>query len=436
MPQLSDLLEKKKKFVKKNFRPWDLSGTGTIDQSTATPSTEGAANAPANDAPAPTQAVEKTKIKQIPTAYVAVMETSAKTGNETGNKTDNKQVTTREQTGNEEVTTKQQQGNNKVTTREQTDNETGNVTGNIYDVHYLTEAVKKLSGIQKNIFLYIIKLCAARGTLDTGNLLAIDLANAANCTTGSAKTSLIRLVEKQVVIRHPGKASRGGHMVLGITREIQAAAIQAQQALFNPLKMGLSGNETGNNTDNNSSYSSSINKNITTTSLPDDWKRIDFEPLAKIGFTETQLRQLLNCHSTSPEIVQESIFHFAFALEHKEKIKAYSEPLNVLMGVLRKGQIWHEADYISPQELSLQTFLDDKRKRKEKMDAMIKELVDLEFPEWRKQLTEDDVKQIVPAHTLKANVTTAIQAALRSYFMEKILFPRLEKDGLISKTFT
>ena len=30
MPQISDLVEKKK-FVKKTFRPWDLSGTGTLD---------------------------------------------------------------------------------------------------------------------------------------------------------------------------------------------------------------------------------------------------------------------------------------------------------------------------------------------------------------------------------------------------------------------
>jgi len=73
---------------------------------------------------------------------------------------------------------------------------------------------------------------------------------------------------------------------------------------------------------------------------------------------------------------------------------------------------------VSPKELALRQILEEKRKQKEQHDAMVKELVDLEFPEWRKKLTDEQVKQIVPIDTLKANISLAITAALRTYFVE------------------
>ena len=62
---------------------------------------------------------------------------------------------------------------------------------------------------------------------------------------------------------------------------------------------------------------------------------------------------------------------------------------------------------------------------------MIKELIDLEFPEWKKKLTEEQIKQIVPADTLKTNLTPAIHCALRGYFVDKILLPRLEAENIL-----
>jgi len=428
MPQLSDLLEKKK-FTKKSYRPWDLSGTGTIDQSdkveqpiqkSVTPEIE--------DRSTITKTEAKDSVKTLASPVSAI----PNTGNITGNITGNNKVTIREQPANYEVTLKKQPDNNRVTTRQQPSNDLGNITGNNQSIHYLAESIKKLTGIQKNILLYVVNICSARGSLETGIILSLDLANAAGCSTGSAKTSLIRLIEKQLVIRHQGKACKGGHMILGITNEIQAASIQAQQALFNPLKTTLTDNITGNKTGNNvySSSSSYINKDYTTTSLPDDWKKINFDMLEKVGFSETQLFQLLQSGKTTPEVVQKSINHFAYALQHKEKVKAYNDPLNVLMGVLRKGCDWNDADYVSPQEIALQNILEEKRQAKAKMEAMIKELVEFEFPDWKKKLTEEEVKQIVPEYTLKTNIAPAINATLRTYFTENVLLPKLKQQGL------
>ena len=60
-----------------------------------------------------------------------------------------------------------------------------------------------------------------------------------------------------------------------------------------------------------------------------------------------------------------------------------------------------ETNYVPPKELALRQLLEEKRKQKKQRDAMIKELVDIEFPEWKKNLSDEQVKQIVPADTLK-----------------------------------
>lgn len=434
MPQLSDLVAKRK-FVKKEYRPWDLTASGTVDGDKKSAETNNPSNETSSESN--TAPVQENAMAQEPQAEPTVPKSDAKviakdTGNKLGNDKDNTQVTNKKPIDNNKVTKEEHRDNVKITSREQASNITDNIIGNTNNIGYLVDAIRKLSGIQKNMFEYVLNVCVARGTYDTGNLLSSDLATAANCSIGSAKTSLIRLIDKHIVIRHPGKASRGGHMVLGITKEIQAAAGRAQQALYNPFKMSHSGNTTDNVTNNISPYSSSFNnKNITTTSLPEEWKKIDFEVLSQIGFGEMQLKQLFESGKTDPLIVQESINHFAYGLQNSDKVKAYGSPLNVLMGVLRKGQAWREANYVSPKEQALQQILDEKRKKKEKLDSMVNELVELEFPEWRKKLSEDDIKQIVPIDVYNTKMSAAIQASLRTHFIDHVVNVRLKDMGLI-----
>ena len=182
-------------------------------------------------------------------------------------------------------------------------------------------------------------------------------------------------------------------------------------------------------------YSSSNINNKTTTSLPEEWKQINFEPLISIGFSETQLKQIYDTKMNSPEVIQESINLFAYSLAHNEKTKSYSDPLNVFMGVVRKGQKWNEPDYISPKNLALKQMWEEKRKEKENRDLMIKEIIDIDFPEWRKKLTEDQIKLIVPENILRTKIVAAITASLRTHFIEKILFPKLEAKGFTEQDY-
>jgi len=154
--------------------------------------------------------------------------------------------------------------------------------------------------------------------------------------------------------------------------------------------------------------------------------KINFNTLCEIGFSETQLCQLAEENLNTPEIVQESINHFAFGLANNEKYKEYTKPLNVFMGVLRKGQRWFEQGYEDPQDKILREILAEKKQRQEKRVKMIEELVNLEFPEWEKKLSQEEIEAIVPDHARKLKI--ARTSMLKTHFREKVLLPKLAQE--------
>ncbi|WP_419421549.1 hypothetical protein ACNVED_16305 (plasmid) [Legionella sp. D16C41] len=439
MPQLSELV-RKRKFVKKEYRPWDLSGTGTVDSKNLDSDQKSENNVIADDKIVKVPKEIESGFNNLVSPITPVKEEHIKSkvldnviDNVLDNDKGNNKVTNEKQLDNAQVTWKKDTGNNKVTNKQQLDNKINNVLdnnlGNVETISNLVDNIKRLSGIQKIIFSYVINVCSARGALETGNILSSDLAISANCSIGSVKTSLIRLIEKGLIFRLPGKSSRGGYIVLGITKEIQAAAIQAQQAIFNPLKLSSYTDNVISNKSGNTLFTNSSNnyKNIIITNLPDEWKKIDYEELSHIGFSETQIRQLYESNATEAQIVQDSINKFSYSLKYNEKTKTYTDPLNVLMGILRKGQRWIEPNYIPPKELALQQLLEEARAKKEREELMIKELVDLEFPNWRRNLTEREYDEIVPENVRRTNIAGAIQSSLRNYFIEKVILPKLDK---------
>ena len=149
--------------------------------------------------------------------------------------------------------------------------------------------------------------------------------------------------------------------------------------------------------------SSSINiNNITTTTerdvvkeIGEEYKNIDSSSLEKIGFGFTQISQLFE-KNIDPNLIQESINHFAFALENNEKIKQNENPLNLFMGVLRKGRRWVESNYESVQTIELRALLELKKKEKEEYEAILAELFELEYNTWFTDMTDEELKKLLP----------------------------------------
>ncbi|MCE3237376.1 MAG: hypothetical protein K0R24_357 [Gammaproteobacteria bacterium] len=285
--------------------------------------------------------------------------------------------------------------------------------------------LRDFSEKERSLLTLIFWQCHHNGSLFSPPISTEEICHTLKISVERARNLIFRITQKGGVKVTQRKSGQNAYRVFELPKSLYQWMIDQQnnrgvrlpEPLANPLANSLYSN------------SSLINKK-TTNSLPEDWKKINYEPLVEFGFSETQLQQLYETHATMPEIIQESIHHFAYGLEYNEKTKAYKkkDPLNVLMGVLRKGQSWNEANYISKKELALKKILEEKKKEKERYNLMIKELVDIEFPMWRKKLSPSEIRLIVPEETLRVNLAPAITACLRIHYLEKILLPRLERD--------
>jgi hypothetical protein len=419
MPQLKEILDKRnnKSFVKKKYRPWDLSGNNSAQEETT--------NLPH---PSPI----------FPEIVEIINQPQSLVENNLITKSDNIKITNREHKDNTQITQSKHFDNTGITQRKQLDNHLDNDLDNNLDVETYMELIKKLAGIQEKIFFYIVELCCARGTLDTDSILTMDIATAANCSYGSSKMSLKRLIDKRLIIRKPGKRSKGGHINLSISKEIRTAALQIKQdkqylSLLHTQaiqQMRHIDNDLDNDSDNNRSINNNNIKIIISDELPEEWKAIDYEPLAYVGFSETQLKQIYRANKNSLEVVQESIYHFAYALENRrEEIeRKYKGALNALMSVLVKGNAWFEAKYESPQDIALKQLLSKKKADKEKRESMEKELMEIAFSDWQAELDEEQKLQYLPEDIRKSKMSAAKTASLRNYFVENI-WPTIKIKG-------
>ena len=168
--------------------------------------------------------------------------------------------------------------------------------------------------------------------------------------------------------------------------------------------------------------SSSLNIK-TTTNLPQDWLDINFDPLSHIGFTKNHLEQLHKTEKYSPQDIQNSIYYFAFDLKHNgraEKITR-SSPIAYFISTLKNhGLIVAPKNYESPQDRAMREYLEREKEIQKKREEMEKELFETTFFEWKGQLNEDEVDQIIPTEIKHKKVSGPKVAALRQHFRENI----------------
>ena len=420
MPNLKEIIKERetKKFVKKSYRPWDLTGDGQSPLDENNPTAQ--ENYPQEDA---TQAFHKTIEDSIQPKEVLV-----KISKEIDSTIGNIKVSDREQRDIKQISIRNHIDNTRNTNQESF----GNPLDINLDPTTVYNQLLKLSGIQKNILDFIIDICTTRNGLDTGPIETTTIALCVQTTIGTTKISLKRLIDKGFIIRNKGKQAKGGYVNLGVSEAIYTTVMQQREKynrVTNPAEFIQS---IRYQIENNERYSSNNNiKNITTTkkqvNLPEEWQRIDCEALAPIGFTTTQLKQLVE--KNEPSLVQESINHFAFGLEHNQKLQKYDDPLNVLMGVLRKGQSWLEKDYRSPKELAQRQLYEMKKAEIERKRELEDEAYKLAFIEWQQHLSTEEIEQIAPSKRRSGDITPQ-PAKLSLYFKENI-WPEIRVEYLV-----
>ncbi|AKP75046.1 hypothetical protein Psal006b_03598 (plasmid) [Piscirickettsia salmonis] len=302
--------------------------------------------------------------------------------------------------------------------------------------------LRKTIGHQRTIMMLITS--HIKSMKNDNNLINIPisiLATKINTDKETVRTSIKRLQKKAILLKAQGERGRHGSTQVIVPNFVKKECLKLYNCHPQPIdETNQNGNEYSNeyrnkNRNEKSLYNSSSNNINTITinkdsGLPENWLNINFAPLEEIGFSSTQLKQLHSRSLNTPEIIQDSIYHFAFALKFKKTAQKYSEPLNVLMGVLRKGEAWTEQNYRSAQEIAQEEFIERKKIEKERLNKLKEETYKLAFDEWRSSLTLEEIDKIAPRKKINGDITPQ-QVKLNNHFKENV-WEEIKKEYLLS----
>lgn len=418
MPKLNEIIQERdnKKFVKKSYRPWDL--TGDVAH----------VNQEKNDLQRPEKKLNIIDDKERTTSNnIQMLDTTNSASHELDIKLDTIKESIREQPDNIKITI----GNHLDNTKETHQETIGKQLDINLDPTTAYHQLIKLAGVQKNILNFVVDISMVRKCFETGPIETSTIALYTKSSTGVVKISIKRLIDKGFISRNKGKQAKGGYINLSISEDI-FNAVTEQRKKYNSISNSADLiSSIRYQLDNESLYSSNSNIKTNTTKkaeqLPDEWQVINFDALSHIGFNKTQVKQLID--KSDPELVQESINHFAYGIEYNPKFQKYEDPLNVLMGVLRKGQGWFEKDYRSPKEIAQQQLFEWKRAEVERKKVQEDEAYKLALNEWQQTLTLIQITEIAPNKKMTGDITPQ-SAKLSLYFKEKI-WPELKQEYLL-----
>jgi len=217
--------------------------------------------------------------------------------------------------------------------------------------NYFYDMLLSLYGLEKEINDFIYGICVSKGSLITP---AISLATFKKIAISkgksphSVKTSLARLVEKNLLIRGVGRRGNGGICIFSIYEKSKVAYLDIRTQLghnWDTTETQLEHNQdTQKDTIAPSSSNTIVIKGTTTNrEMTEEWQRIDISPLEPkevAGMTDNHLVQLFLVGSLSAAQVQESIHAFAFDLiVNKKKITPGKKPMDLFMGILVRNKM-------------------------------------------------------------------------------------------------
>ena len=390
MPSIEDIIAKKKekdgKFKKKSYRPWNLDGSKTVDNNDNSDNTE------TGHKKTKSKYTTSKKNKKIPTTVSKSKSSSS--------------VESFEEEIQKSTVIEQEMligsANNK---NEQIP---PNINGLGHDQRIITKYAESLTGKQLELMISFVAMCTQNSSNCTGRIITASFCKERDFSINTFKVSIRRLVKKGLIKRGASQSSRGGFLKLEVSQEVQQSIIGLN--FENLISVG--------------EMSKPINV-VSPKNIPDEWNNIYVPDLVSdIGFGIQQIRQILSTGKNAADIVQESLYHFEFALKYSEKIKEYENPLNVFMGVLRKGDAWIESKYRSNQEIAQENLLKINKEKINRLQLIEKELHDsvlaLQFEEWKYSLAESEKQKYIASFSSGIEKIMPDSAKLYQYFKDNI----------------
>jgi hypothetical protein len=297
-------------------------------------------------------------------------------------------------------------------------------------------AFEALIGKEKKLLCFIFNRCQLLGALETDLITTEEIRQLLEISSERLRNVIYRLSQKGLLEVSITKNGRSGWRKFRLKRELfqrlylshsvsNALAVRehsVSNASPKPYAEALAAIS--------SSSSSLYLENLKTTtsepellkaegiSLTPEWLQVDFSSLADIGFTQTHLVQIVRQGKLTPQEVQDSIEFFTFDLK-RNGLKLNGPALNFFMGILRKGIPYAPPEnYESPADEARRKTIEFKARKEQERAEQLKQLVDLEFSEWRQNLSAEQIMAVVPEYAKKPGPIQ--DSFLKSHFEKEI----------------
>ena len=302
-------------------------------------------------------------------------------------------------------------------------------------------------GLQRRIILFIFEATKTSREKLTAPIAVQNLADACQTTSMAAQVTIRRLEKKGFLLRGEYKDGRGGWTRYEIPNDLfqELLQLETQNKLGTKLEQTWNkvrsqpGTELRTSLPSSSSSSYVFEELKTTTTseselvgintqgLPPGWQDLDFSALVEFGFTQSHLVQILKQGKLSETEVQDSIHFFAFDLIRNGKgSELNGSPLNFFMGILRKGTPYAPpANYESPADEARRRIREFKERKEQERLLEEEKILDLEFNQWRRGLSQTEVLKIVPEFARKPGPLH--DSALKAHF-ENHIWPNLQNS--------
>lgn len=294
-----------------------------------------------------------------------------------------------------------------------------------------SDSFRRLYGLQRKIVFYVVNQCVLRGQLNSGPITNESLRELTNTDSNTIKTALTRLVNKGFLVRENGKIGRGGFVSFRITEAVRNAAMEELQhlSISNQLATNWVSYKESKFPSSSSSQTTTTTPEYHKISLPEKWERVDITPLEPIRFTKAHVEQIYKSEKITPEILQESIYAFAFDIENNNKIASLKlSPLNFFIGILRKGSPYLPPEnYESPEEKALRLYIQRKKDLAAKKLAQEKEALQISFDEWFSLLSQEEMTKLCPPEYAKDKSSMIFNGYLFNHFKDAI-WPKIKRN--------
>lgn len=315
---------------------------------------------------------------------------------ETTKKTERNEQQLEKSTKNQFLVNRPQTDNKATTNRQQA----GNIT--ITRVPF-----SSLVGLQRAIIIFIYNECKSARSKTTESLTLEHLSEALKASCGCIKTTIQRLEAKGAVVRVGFKNGRGGWSKYTIPDLLFQELLQYESNNKSAANWQQAYNRPAYQSTTQPTTSSHSNIRINTiTTLPEDFKQIDFSSLSEIGFDESHVIQIHREYTQKPEIslsaeiVQNSINALAFDLKYNNVANDLKRPPAVFLTyLLKKGQPYSSKTpekVLTPREESMKEYLLSQEKKNLKLLEIETMAKGFALKEWLDELPDEELFSFNP----------------------------------------